>query len=719
MILRLTLLSGLWLFTQLLSAQVLTIEQARDEGVGAFVTVRGVVTAGSELGDIRYFQDATAGLAAFGGNNGPSGFDQLGPGDSIQISGQLKLYNGLLEISPVTNLSLLAAGIPLPAPTVFTGAALDQAVESQLITIPCAQVQGSGSFSSGTYAISTASGANFPIYVRGGHPLVGTAVPTEAQRLTGIVSVFNGYQLLPRGPEDLATTACFNLTSDPRISQIRPDGFTLSWGTDAPADATVRYGTTPALDQAVSATGALGQNHIVSLEGLSDATFYYTQAESKNANGAVALSPVQLHMTASLSTQTIETYFNFDVDEQLSNGAVPDGTTYQAAEGRLLELIDNAQHTVDIAAYNMTRSAVMQALKNAHNRGVRVRYIREADTGNQALGTPAFPVLVGGIGDPLMHNKFLVVDAATVNDSYVLMGSMNFTNANIVESPNNFLVIQDQSLALTYEREFEEMWGSSGPQYDELVGRFGAQKLDNTPHYFNIGGVPVESWFSPSDGTNDAIKAALRTADHEIDVALLLLTRFDLSDALLDAHLQGIDVRGLYENETDEADDLFEAGVNFYQDNTPRQLHHKYAVVDGRHPESNPVVVTGSHNWTNKAETTNDENTLILYDADIANLFVQEFQARWSVVVATEGPGAVGTLRSSPNPATTELWLRLPDGVGAATLDVFDAQGRPVARRSFNNTNNRLDVSQLAGTYTLRLRSSQGIYTGRVVVLPR
>ena len=72
MTLRLTLLSGLWLFTQLLSAQVLTIEQARDEGVGAFVTVRGVVTAGSELGDIRYFQDATAGLAAFGGNNGPS-----------------------------------------------------------------------------------------------------------------------------------------------------------------------------------------------------------------------------------------------------------------------------------------------------------------------------------------------------------------------------------------------------------------------------------------------------------------------------------------------------------------------------------------------------------------------------------------------------------------------------------------------------------------------
>ena len=717
MTLRLTLLLWLCVAGSSVFAQILTVQQAREEGVGAFVTVRGVVTAGAELGDIRYFQDGTAGMAAFGGNNGPAGFDDLGPGDSIQISGQLKLYNGLLEISPVTNYSLLATGVPLPAPQVWTGQTLDASIESQLITVPCAQVQGSGSFSSGTYPIATASGAAFPIYVRGGHPLVGTPVPDDAQRLTGIVSVFNGYQLLPRGTADLEPTACFNLTGSPRITDITAEGFTISWATDAPASTTLRYGLTPALTESITLTGNASFEHSVSLTGLDDATFYYVQAES-STSGGTALSPVQLHMTASLSSHTIETYFNFEVDEELSNGAVPDGTTYQEAEARLLGLINDAQQTVDIAAYNMTRSAVMVALKNAHNRGVRVRYIREADTGNQALGTPAFPVLVGGIGEPLMHNKFLVVDAALVNDSYVLMGSMNFTNANIVESPNNFLVIQDQSLALTYEREFEEMWGSTGAQYDESAARFGSDKLDNTPHYFNVGGVPIESWFSPSDGTNAAIKAALRTADHEIDVALLLLTRFDLSDALLEAHQAGIFVRGLYENETDEADDLQSAGVNFYQDNTTRQLHHKYAVIDGRHPESDPVVVTGSHNWTNKAETTNDENTLIVYDADIANLFVQEFQARWRTTVAVSDRAAIGTLAISPNPSSGALRVSLPEGVTSGVLEVLDVQGRRLQIFPLVGARTDLDLPGLTtGTYVLRVRSARGVATGRLSVI--
>src|SRR5204862_4889516 len=57
-------------------------------------------------------------------------------------------------------------------------------------------------------------------------------------------------------------------------------------------------------------------------------------------------------------------------------------------------------------------------------------------------------------------------------------------------------------------------------------------------------------------------------------------------------------------------------------------LHHKYLIGDEDNP-ANSFVVTGSHNWSNAANTVNDENTLIIHDEAIANLYLQEFAARY------------------------------------------------------------------------------------------
>ena len=51
------------LFIQSIYAQ--DILTARSQGVGANVTVTGVVTNGDELGPIRYIEDGTAGLALY------------------------------------------------------------------------------------------------------------------------------------------------------------------------------------------------------------------------------------------------------------------------------------------------------------------------------------------------------------------------------------------------------------------------------------------------------------------------------------------------------------------------------------------------------------------------------------------------------------------------------------------------------------------------------
>jgi len=38
------------------------------------------------------------------------------------------------------------------------------------------------------------------------------------------------------------------------------------------------------------------------------------------------------------------------------------------------------------------------------------------------------------------------------------------------------------------------------------------------------------------------------------------------------------------------------------------------------------IVIVGSYNFTNSAETRNDENLLIIYNEKIASLFLEEFK---------------------------------------------------------------------------------------------
>jgi hypothetical protein len=67
-------------------------------------------------------------------------------------------------------------------------------------------------------------------------------------------------------------------------------------------------------------------------------------------------------------------------------------------------------------------------------------------------------------------------------------------------------------------------------------------------------------------------------------------------------------------------------------------LHHKYMVIDGHHPESNPIVITGSANWSNNAVEDNDENIVIIHNADVANQYLQEFYARKSMAMGNVPP---------------------------------------------------------------------------------
>ncbi|MCU0613306.1 MAG: hypothetical protein MUE60_16160, partial [Candidatus Eisenbacteria bacterium] len=66
-------------------------------------------------------------------------------------------------------------------------------------------------------------------------------------------------------------------------------------------------------------------------------------------------------------------------------------------------------------------------------------------------------------------------------------------------------------------------------------------------------------------------------------------------------------------------------------------------------------VITGSHNWSSSAETTNDENTLIIHSPVIANLYLQEFAARYHAAGGNQPLVPVDNLAVTLNPQGSNL----------------------------------------------------------------
>ncbi len=701
-----------------LSAQPLTILQARTRPAGTTVTVRGIVTNGAELGKIRFLQDGTAGLAVFPGTGSAPGFDAVTTGDSVEITGPTVLFHDLLEINPVTAWKVIASGLPLPAPQPVGLDYIPAYLESQLVSLSCATFDGAGgSFSAaGTYDLSDATGSAGLIYVGNGHPLLNGSIPGAGVRLTAIASRYDDWQLLPRSAGDLAAATCFYFPENPVQTDQETTGFTLTWQTNLPASAKLRYGLSPGTLDNETIIPNLATLHAHHLAGLQPGTVYWVRVEAQNGSGSI-FSETLPFATSSLSSGQIKVYFNHPIDPAFAGGLSPDGQTVDAVVGETIARIDAAQQTIDVAMYTASRTDIVNALRQAQARGVRVRYIAALDGNSPALQpAPLFPVLYGNAA-ALMHNKFLCIDAGLSDKCWVMSGSLNWTYSNAGDDYNNTLLIQDQSLARAYELEFEEMWGSSAPQPNPAYSRFGAYKKNNTPHDFVIGGIPVESRFSPSDRTTARIAETLRTADAEALFAVFTFTGNEQGDALAGLFNGGVAVRGLIENVNDPGSEytpLLSAGVNVRPHPQAGLLHHKYGVLDATSPASDPTVVTGSHNWTYAAETVNDENTLILHDADLATLFKAEFERRWaeSGGVTHAGTPAAGRIRLFPNPAADFLLVET-GSQPAAIFFVKDILGKTVlSAEATGGGLNRLNIANLPpGMYFVVAGSPYGPVT--------
>lgn len=296
-------------------------------------------------------------------------------------------------------------------------------------------------------------------------------------------------------------------------------------------------------------------------------------------------------------------------------------------EGRLIEKINAAQSSIHIASFEFDLTPVAEALIAAKQRGVDVRWVTDDENGLEADGEPGhgqFEMLQNaGIEvrsdsrSALMHNKFWIFDG-----QIVWTGSTNITENGIFKQDNNTIVIQSPELATIYEREFQEMWdGQFGPR--------SPSQLDD--QIVTINGSQIVVVFTSEDpALENAIIPLVKSAAKSIRFLAFSFTDYPLADAMSERAKAGVDVAGVFEtvgSETEAAElrTLMCRKVPVKQDGNPAFLHHKVIVVDER------IVITGSLNFSTNAEESNDENVIIIDNADIARLYMQEFERVWSL----------------------------------------------------------------------------------------
>jgi phosphatidylserine/phosphatidylglycerophosphate/cardiolipin synthase-like enzyme len=716
------------------------IATARLQGVGATVTVSGIVTNGDELGVIRYFQDNTAALAAY-----DTQLAGLNRGDSVTITGVLFDYNGLLEIQPVSSFTVHSVGNPVPQPQVIVPNQMGESNEGGLVRINNVTFQNAGQAITGNTSYTLNSGASsFVMYIRSGSNMIGQVLPTGTIDIIGISSQYiSDYQILPRDYNDFILSPTIQIISPITVSAIVTDGFKLSWQTDSLGSSQIRYGLTTNFELGYMSGTNNTTAHEVLITGLSPASIVYAKCFSVQGSDT-AFSTTGIYATKSLSTGNIITYFNATVD---NNVAINQNATqlFEAIDDTLIAYIDRATQSLDITIYdfNITNiSNISDAINDAYNRGVAVRVISDGSLAASNTGITAINNSIIKIPSPtggnygIMHNKFVIIDANHINPNKAIVwtGATNWQEGQINHDPNNVVIFQDQTLAKAYTLEFNEMWGSNGQIPSVINSRFGPTKTDNTPHEFNIGGKRVECYFSPSDNVNNKLINTINSADNTIHFASMVITRFDLAQAITDKVALGIDAYGITHSAVGSTtwNDLVTGMPSGHMlanaDSANSIMHHKYLIVDQNNNNSDPQVWTGSHNWSNNANNRNDENTVVIHDQNVANQFYQEFYARFiqngGVVLNTITPqNASNEITIYPNPNIQNvLGVSLNKEVTEGSINMFNLQGQLISSQAIvaqNGTKQfNLNIEQLGtGVYFIEFNFNGNKEVKRLVKL--
>lgn len=629
------------------------------------VTVTGEVTVTTQFGIQAAIQDTTGGVVVYDENFAT----KVKIGDELTISGTVTQYNGLTEL---INVTIIQRNLKAPSlsPQIITcrdiateGKDGIENLEGELVRINDVTVNtsnwtvaGSGS----NYVLTDSTGA-CEIRIDKDTNIANTSAPGGKFDVIAIVSQYDptspytqGYQLMPRFIEDIIWVPVTQIINGPKEKNITPYSMDIVWSTNTQSNSLVIYGTTSNYEIDTLFVDESVVDHQVTLTGLSPATIYHLKVGAWYGDKK-SFSNDYVVITASDPTSTGEmrVYFNQSVDHSYSQSKQASGNINLLS--KFIQRINSAKYSIDACFYYIIREEAAQVLVGAYKKGIKVRVIYDYDPNDpfdsdaiKLIKNANVPIINDTFGNnsgyAAMHNKFLIVDHrdhTSAADDWVWTGSYNLTRSATYDNAENVIEIQDQALAECYTVEFNEMWGSDTNTPDPTKSRFGSRKTNNTPHGFNINGIEVLQYMSASDRGLDYIVAAIQNSQSALYFCMLLFTQSKIANAMKFQwnSINNFKVKGVFDSDLDNNSQYYNLKgtgsqpwnrpADVHLDHETGYLHHKYLIIDGAGGPGQPIIITGSYNWTSAAESSNDENFLMIKDSILANLYLQEFAARY------------------------------------------------------------------------------------------
>lgn len=167
-----------------------------------------------------------------------------------------------------------------------------------------------------------------------------------------------------------------------------------------------------------------------------------------------------------------------------------------------------------------------------------------------------------------------------------------------------------------------------------LIEIMGARSTDSIAgtREASVNGATAEVlgvYFTPPAGAAQAIVRAIDASQREVLVQAYGFTHNAIAQALLRAQSRGVAVRVMLDEKSNHTNRyviglLTEGNVPLRMDGRHAIAHNKVMVLDEQ------IVITGSFNFTNSAETRNAENFLILKSDELARTYKSQWESHWS-----------------------------------------------------------------------------------------
>lgn len=308
---------------------------------------------------------------------------------------------------------------------------------------------------------------------------------------------------------------------------------------------------------------------------------------------------------------------------------------------------------VVLCDYDYDLQILSDALVRAKERGCTVRMITDGTTLDKADPNPERPqrkapykdvyekpiktiqdagieIRSDGPRGAIMHNKFVVL-----NHKDVWTGGWNMSLDDTFGFWNDAMLMRNvPQIAERYYVAFDRLWTEFENPL-ELPRRTKVEIPDPANHTVMVGETKFEIYFPRHEPALQRLAELALTAEKSVHVMAFSFTDSDLGDAIEDRAKAGVEVKAVFENvgscngqyrRLEELQGAAKENVQLLRwvYGPMNFMHHKIIIVDEK------TVAFASFNFSDSANTSNDENLVIVENAKIAKTFEEEFRKVWA-----------------------------------------------------------------------------------------